>query len=63
MILDTHQHFWKANRGDYHWMTQAVPILARDYLPSDLRPELRKAGVAQTVLVRALKRRMRRISY
>jgi L-fucono-1,5-lactonase len=53
MILDTHQHFWKANRGDYHWMTPAVPILARDYLPSDLRPELRKGGVAQTILVQA----------
>jgi L-fucono-1,5-lactonase len=53
MILDTHQHFWKANRGDYHWMTPAVPILARDYLPSDLRPELRKVGVAQTILVQA----------
>jgi L-fuconolactonase len=53
MILDAHQHFWKASRGDYHWMTQAVPVLARDYLPSDLRPELRKAGVAQTILVQA----------
>jgi L-fuconolactonase len=53
MILDTHQHFWKANRGDYHWMTPAVPILAQDYLPSDLRPELRKTGVARTVLVQA----------
>ncbi len=53
MILDTHQHFWKVARGDYHWMTLADPILARDYLPSDLRPELRKAGVAQTILVQA----------
>ena len=53
MILDAHQHFWKTSRGDYHWMTQAVPVLARDYLPSDLRPELRKAGVAQTILVQA----------
>src|ERR1700693_6134607 len=53
MILDTHQHFWKANRGDYHWMTPEVPILARDYLPGDLRPELQKAGVAQTILIQA----------
>jgi L-fuconolactonase len=53
MILDTHQHFWKANRGDYHWMTPEVPILARDYLPGDLRPELQKAGVGQTILVQA----------
>jgi L-fuconolactonase len=53
MILDTHQHFWKADRGDYHWMTPEVPILVRDYLPGDLRLELRKAGVAQTILVQA----------
>lgn len=53
MILDTHQHFWKANRGDYHWMTPDVPVLARDYLPGHLRPELRKAGVSQTILVQA----------
>jgi L-fuconolactonase len=53
MILDTHQHFWKADRGDYHWMTPDVPILARDYLPEDLRPELRKTGVGKTILVQA----------
>jgi predicted TIM-barrel fold metal-dependent hydrolase len=53
MNLYTHQHFWKANPGDYHWMRPAVPILARDYLPSDLRPKFRKAGVARTVLVQA----------
>jgi L-fuconolactonase len=53
MILDTHQHFWKTDRGDYHWMTPEVPILARDYLPNDLRPALRTAGVAQTIIVQA----------
>jgi L-fuconolactonase len=53
MILDTHQHFWKVDRGDYHWMTPAVPVLARDYLPDDLRPSLRTAGVAQTIIVQA----------
>jgi L-fucono-1,5-lactonase len=53
MILDTHQHFWKADRGDYHWMTPDVPILARDYLPDQLRSELRKTGVKKTILVQA----------
>jgi L-fuconolactonase len=53
MILDTHQHFWKADRGDYHWMTPEVPILARDYLPGDLGNELGKTGVTQTILVQA----------
>jgi L-fuconolactonase len=53
MILDTHQHFWKADREDYHWMTPEIPILARDYLPDDLCSELRKTGVDQTILVQA----------
>jgi L-fuconolactonase len=53
MILDTHQHFWKADRGDYHWMTPDVPILARDYLPAHLRAELSKTAVRQTILVQA----------
>lgn len=53
MILDTHQHFWRADRGDYHWMSPAVPRLCRDYLPDDLRPELRKTSVKKTILVQA----------
>lgn len=53
MILDTHQHFWRVERGDYHWMTPEVPILYRDFVPEDLRPHLRKAGVWRTVLVQA----------
>jgi L-fuconolactonase len=53
MILDTHQHFWKVDRGDYHWMRPEVPVLARDYLPDDLRPALRTAGVSQTIVVQA----------
>jgi L-fuconolactonase len=53
MIVDTHQHFWRVDRGDYHWMTPSASILARDYLPDDLRPELRKSAVGQTILVQA----------
>jgi L-fuconolactonase len=53
MRIDGHQHFWKANRGDYHWMDPSVPILCRDYLPGDLRPHLEKHGIARTILVQA----------
>ena len=52
MIIDSHQHFWRVQRGDYHWMP-ASGVLARDYLPDDLRPLLRRAGVDCTVLVQA----------
>lgn len=33
--LDSHVHFWKLERGDYHWLKPSNPILYRDYMPSD----------------------------
>ena len=53
MRIDSHQHFWKAARGDYHWMGPAVPVLCRDYLPDDLRPSLAKHQIDKTILVQA----------
>jgi L-fuconolactonase len=53
MRIDSHQHYWKVARGDYHWMTPAMPILFRDYLPSDLRPCLLRHHIQKTVLVQA----------
>src|SRR6185437_5801981 len=51
MIVDSHHHFWRVTRGDYPWM-QPGP-LKRDFLPADLAPLLRRAGVDRTVLVQA----------
>jgi L-fuconolactonase len=54
LIVDSHQHFWVASRGNYYWMDAAkAPILCRDYLPGDLAPSLRHAGVDRTILVQA----------
>ena len=53
MRIDSHQHFWKASRGDYHWMSPAVPVLCRDYLPADLQPLLKKNKINKTILVQA----------
>lgn len=50
--IDSHHHFWRVARGDYHWMPESGP-LRRDYLPADLQPELRAAGIDGTVLVQA----------
>ena len=52
-ILDTHQHFWKVDRGDYFWLSPESDILYRDFLPGDLEPLLRQAGVTRTILVQA----------
>ena len=53
MRIDGHQHFWKADRGDYHWMSPGVPVLCRGYLPGDLLPHLVKHGIERTILVQA----------
>ena len=51
-VLDTHHHLWKPERGDYFWMKPEQRI-ARDYMPEDLAPLLRQAGVGGTILVQA----------
>jgi L-fuconolactonase len=53
MRIDTHQHFWQVRRGDYFWMTPSVPILYRDYMPEDLKPNLAKQRIDKTILVQA----------
>lgn len=52
-ILDTHHHLWKPDRGDYGWMSPDNQTLYRDYMPDDLAPLLRQAGVSKTILVQA----------
>lgn len=51
--VDSHQHFWQIGRFDYFWMTSEVETLRRDFLPEDLKPLLRKAGIDRTVVVQA----------
>ncbi|QHT62309.1 amidohydrolase family protein [Paenibacillus lycopersici] len=54
-IIDSHQHYWKLDRGDYGWLSPESGVLFRDYAPSDLEPELARAGVARTIVVQAAK--------
>lgn len=53
MRIDSHQHFWRLQRGDYDWLTPALDTLYRDFLPADLQPMLQSAGVERTILVQA----------
>jgi L-fucono-1,5-lactonase len=52
-MIDSHQHFWRLSRGDYHWMSDAVAPIRRDYLPADLAPHRAACGVAQSIAVQA----------
>ncbi|BDA86996.1 hydrolase [Aureimonas sp. SA4125] len=53
MTVDSHQHFWKIDRGDYGWMGPHVAPLLRDFLPDELRPLMARAGIDRTVVVQA----------
>ena len=51
MIIDAHQHFWHYDAVRHRWITDAMAILKRDFLPPDLEPELVTNGVDGCVLV------------
>ncbi|WP_204787510.1 amidohydrolase family protein [Paenibacillus oryzisoli] len=53
MRIDAHQHYWKINRGDYGWITPALPVLNRDYLPHDLLPHLGQFNLDKSIVVQA----------
>jgi L-fuconolactonase len=51
--IDSHHHFWSYNPEDYAWITDALRVLRRDYLPADLAGEMRAAGVGGVISVQA----------
>lgn len=51
--VDAHHHLWDYNPLDYRWITDAMSILRRDFLPDDLKPELDRVGIESTVVVQA----------
>lgn len=57
MRIDAHQHFWDPARRDYGWLEtlegEAARLLQRPFLPSELRPILKRHGIDGTVLVQA----------
>ena len=53
MNFDAHQHFWKYDATLHHWMTDAMDVLRRDYLPGELKPLRDASGFGDTVAVPA----------
>ncbi len=52
MKIDSHQHFWKYDAGQYPWIPKGSP-LHRDWLPADLAPLLAAAGLDGCIAVQA----------
>lgn len=53
MMIDTHIHFWKLDRGDYGWIKPENKVLYRDFLPQDLEPLLQMNRVSDIIVVQA----------
>jgi L-fuconolactonase len=51
--IDAHQHLWSYQSSEYAWISEKMSVLARDYLPEQLRVEMKKATVDGTVVVQA----------
>ena len=51
--IDSHQHFWLLERGDYDWIDSSQEVLYRDYQPAELSSLLAAAGIDKTILVQA----------
>lgn len=52
-MIDSHQHFWRIDRGDYGWLTPTLAPIYRDFGPDELAPVLARHGIAHTILVQA----------
>ncbi len=52
-IIDTHVHIWDLIKVHYSWLQGDTSILARNYLPEELYPQLSKVNVTSAVLVQA----------
>lgn len=53
MTIDAHQHFWRFDPVRDAWITEAMQVIRRDFLPADLAPLLKAAGVDGCVAVQA----------
>lgn len=53
MRIDAHQHFWRYNPEEYDWIDDSMALLRRNFLPSDLKPELDAAGFDACIAVQA----------
>lgn len=51
--IDSHHHLWNYEPAAYPWISDAVPVLKRDYGPRDLEEALAGTGVTGTIAVQA----------
>src|SRR4029077_16705924 len=53
MNIDSHQHFWRYDPVRDAWITDAIAVLQRDFLPAHLAGELTANGMDASIAVQA----------
>src|SRR5947209_6796483 len=53
MRLDSHQHFWNYDAGEYPWITDKLAKIRRSFGPADLAPILKAAKLDGCIAVQA----------
>ncbi len=53
MKIDSHQHFWRYDSARHSWITDAMAVLKRDFLPPHLNGELQASGIGASIAVQA----------
>jgi L-fuconolactonase len=51
MRIDSHHHFWRYDATEYGWISDSMSVIRRDYLPTDLKPEIHAASIDGVVTV------------
>ena len=51
--IDAHHHLWRYAKEEHGWITEDMSVLARDFLPEDLRRELLASGIHGSIAVQA----------
>ncbi len=51
--IDAHHHLWHYTKEEYTWIAEGMGVLARDFLPEELRPELSVSGIQGSIAVQA----------
>ena len=52
-MIDAHFHSWLLSRGDYGWLTPALPAIYRDVSIADWQAQASAHGITGGVLVQA----------
>ena len=52
VTIDPHHHYWELGRFDYSWLDEpTLAAIRRSFLPPDLEPLIREAGIDKTIFV------------